>query len=152
MKSFLRIALLLLVSAATAQQIGAYQHGTVIRMRMSECMPSHHAFLTTFGGQAAPAIPEACPEYTLLSDKVVFIIVGRSSGQLIPLADVIDFRVRTNELAVRVDDAKHESRFNIKEMVLRSDWDLIQKHIANELNNPEAVADQMLVSKTRDAR
>ncbi len=85
---------------------GVYQHGTVVRMRMGECLP-RHGFLVTMSGQAPQTAPEVCPEYTLISDKVVFVIVGRSSNQLVPLADVVDFRFNNNEIALRVDDARH---------------------------------------------
>jgi len=64
----------------------------------------------------------------------VFLIVGKSSNQLVPLAEVIDFRIQNKELAVRVDDARKESKFAIKEMTLRSEWELIQKHIEDQLN------------------
>jgi hypothetical protein len=114
---------------------GVYQHGTVVRMRMADCLPAHHGFISTFGGPANAA-QEACPEYTLLSDKVVYVIVGRSSDQLVPLADEVDFRLHNNELALRIDDAKRESKFDIKEMILRSEWDLVQKHITNQLTVP----------------
>jgi hypothetical protein len=60
--------------------------------------------------------------------------VGKSSNQLVPLAEVIDFRIQNKELAVRVDDARKESKFAIKEMTLRSEWELIQKHIEDQLN------------------
>jgi len=33
-----------------------------------------------------------------------------------------------------VDDARKESKFAIKEMTLRSEWELIQKHIEDQLN------------------
>ena len=113
---------------------GIYQHGTVVRMRMVDCMPAHHGFMTVMSGSApVQAAAEVCPEYTLVSDKVVFVIVGKSSNQLIPLADVVDFRFDKNELGMRIDDARHESKFNIKEMILRSDWELIQKHIKDEI-------------------
>ena len=79
-------------------------------------------------------VEEGCPEYTLVTDKVVFLIVGKSSNQLVPLAEVIDFRIQNKELAVRVDDARKESKFAIKEMTLRSEWELIQKHIEDQLN------------------
>ncbi len=52
-----------------------------------------------------------------------------------PLAEVIDFRIQKKETAVRVDDARKESKFTIKEMTLRSEWELIQKHIENQLND-----------------
>jgi hypothetical protein len=127
------LASVLLSSAAWA---GVYQHGTVVRMHMGQCMPEHHGFMLAMSGGGPQNAPEACPEYTLVSEKVVYVIVGRSTNQLVPLADQIDFRLQSAELAVRVDDAKHESKFGIKEMILRSQWDLIQKHIAEQLASP----------------
>jgi len=131
--------------------LGVYQHGTVVRMRMADCTSSHRALAAAFGPPAAAEMAaEACPEYTLVSDKVVYVIVGRSSNQLIPLADVIDFRLHNNEMAVRVDDAKHEVKFSIKEMILRSEWDLVQKHIMDELNaTPHATDDTTAREQTR---
>lgn len=122
---------------ALAGQFGVYAHGTVVRMRMGDCISMRRGFMASFGppqGQVA----EACPEYTLVSDKVVYVIVGRSSDQLVPLADVIDFRLHDNEILVRLDDARHESKFSIKEMVLRSDWDMLQKRVSEQLNGPPA--------------
>jgi hypothetical protein len=127
---------------------GVYQHGTVVRMRMGDCLPVHRGFMVAFGG-ASPVEAEACPEYTLLSEKVVYVIVGQSSDQLIPLADVIDFRLHKNEMAVRVDDAKRESKFTIKEMVLRSEWDLVQKHIADQLSAPARSLDDGLILRSQ---
>lgn len=128
------MCLALTVGCVPMARAGTYQHGTVVRMRMGECLPAHHGFMQAFGPpQSQPGI-EVCPEYTLVSDKVVYVIVGRSSDQLVPLADVIDFRLRNNEMAVRVDDAKRESKFSIKEMILRSEWDRVQRHIADQLS------------------
>ena len=124
------------IPMSAAEPLGVYQHGTVVRMRMGDCLPAHRGMMLAFAGPAAQMSEETCPEYTLVSDKVVFVIVAKSSNQLIPLADVIDFRFHNNELAVRVDDAKHESKFSIREMILRSEWDLVQKHIAEQLGNP----------------
>jgi hypothetical protein len=139
------------VQIAQAEHLGVYQQGTVVRMRMSECTFPPHGFLAAFGSPQSPTPTEVCPEYTLVSDKVVFVIIGRSSNQFIPLADVIDFRFHNNELAVRVDDAKHESKFSIKEMILRSEWDLVQKHIKDELNRPtHASEDRMLTAGTEE--
>jgi hypothetical protein len=90
-----------------------------------------------FGGPATMVGQETCPEYTLVSNEVVFVIVGKSSNQLIPLAETIDFRLQKNELAVRVDDAKHEARFAIKEMIVRSEWERIQRHIDDQMRVPE---------------
>jgi hypothetical protein len=116
-------------------QIGIYQHGTVVRMHMGECIGAGHGFMMAFGGPSTPMSPEPCPEYTLVSDHVVFVIVGKMSNSLIPLAQTIDFRFHKNELAVRVDDAKHEAKFAIKEMMVRSDWDRVQRHIEEKMKD-----------------
>jgi hypothetical protein len=137
MKATLLLALawtLTSVSIASAAPIGIYQHGTVVRMRMGDCALMHRGFMTTFGPPQASANEGVCPEYILVTDKVVFVIVGKSSNQLVPLAEIIDFRFQNKELAVRVDDARHESKFAIKEMTLRSEWERVQKHIEDQLN------------------
>lgn len=119
-------------------QIGIYQHGSVIRMRMGDCMLAHRGFIAGFGGSpAAQPIQDSCPEYTLVTSNVVYVIVGKSSDQIIPLTETIDFRLQKNELAVRLDDAKHESKFAIKEMVTRSDWERIQRHIDEQIKAAE---------------
>ncbi len=135
MKCTLLLVLLLSgISVALAAPIGIYQHGTVVRMRMGDCTLMHRGFMNQFGPPQAAMAEEGCPEYTLVTDKVVYLIVGKSSNQLVPLAEVIDFRIQNKELAVRVDDARKESKFAIKEMTLRSEWELIQKHIEDQLN------------------
>ncbi len=116
-----------------AAQMGIYQHGSVVRMHMGDCMAAQHGFMGNFGGPSNPTAPDACPEYTLISNSVVYVIVGRSSTQLIPLAETIDFRFHKNELMVRVDDARKESKFTIKEMIVRSEWDRVQRHIDQHL-------------------
>src|ERR1700690_3727304 len=117
-------------------QSGIYQHGTVVRMRMSECILVHRGFMAAIGGVPVQAAEELCPEYTLVSDKVVFVIVGKWANQMVPLAEVIDFRFHNNELAVRIDDARHETRFSIKEMTLRPQWELVQKHMDEQSSAP----------------
>jgi hypothetical protein len=139
MKFTLLLALVILttgISVAWAAPIGIYQHGTVVRMRMGDCLLAHRGFITAFGPPQPTVDEGTCPEYTLVTDKVVFVIVGKSSNQLVPLAEIIDFRFQNRELAVRVDDARKESKFAIKEMTLRSQWDLIQKRIEDELSDP----------------
>ena len=98
--TFLLIVVFCSLQIVQAKDLGVYQRGTVVRMRMGDCALSQHGFMATFGGPAAQ-VADNCPEYTLVSEKVVFIIVGRSSNQLIPLADVIDFRFHNSDLAVR---------------------------------------------------
>ncbi len=143
-------ALLLLSLPSLAAPLGIYQHGTVVRMRLGDCALTHRGFISAFGGPQSQVPGETCPEYTLVSDKVVYVIVGRGSHQLVPLAEVIDFRIRKNELAVRVDDARHESKFVIKEMILRSQWDLMKKRLEEELSESRhEPADPSLVLKRR---
>ncbi len=148
--TMLLVLLVASFSVAFAAPIGVYQHGTVVRMRMGDCVLMHGGFMTAFGPpQAAPA-EGPCPEYTLVTDKVVFVIVGKSSNQLVPLAEIIDFRFQKKELAVRVDDARRESKFAIKEMTLRSEWDLMQKHIEQELNeSPRQPVDALMTLRSR---
>jgi hypothetical protein len=147
---WLLIVLFCSVPFAWAEHLGVYQHGTVMRMRMGECIFAHRGFMATMSGQPGLTSPDVCPEYTLVSDKVVYIIVGESSNHLIPLADVIDFRLQKNQLAVRLDDARHESKFSIKEMILRSEWDLVQKHMTDELCAPPRSADDILTTRSRN--
>jgi hypothetical protein len=135
------IALICSWQTSRAQSLGVYQNGTAVRMKMADCLPSHHGFLATFGGQQMPVGEDACPEYTLISDKVVYVIVGSSSNQVIPLADIIDFRIHKNEIGIRLDDANRESRFAIKEMMLRSEWEQMRKHILEQLDAPPRTAD-----------
>ena len=148
MKSTLLFALVLTsISMALAAPIGVYQHGTVVRMRMGDCMLVHRGFMNQFGPPQVAAVEESCPEYTLVTDKVVFFIVGKSSNQLVPLAEVIDFRLQKKEVAVRLDDAKHETKLRVKEMMVRSDWDRLQRHMDEQM---KASADHEEPIKTRD--
>jgi hypothetical protein len=68
----------------------------------------------------------------------------------VPLAEVIDFRLQNKDLAVRVDDARKESKFAIKEMTLRSEWELIQKHIEDRLKEPPQPVDTSLALRSRE--
>jgi hypothetical protein len=136
-KMLLLILFLGTFRALSPAQMGVYQRGSVVRMHMGDCLLAHHGFMVAFGGPAAPDIQEACPEYTLVSNSVVFVIVGKSSNQLIPLAETIDFRLHKHELAVRVDDAKKETKFTIKEMIVRSEWDRIQRHVDEQMRASE---------------
>ena len=54
---------------------------------------------------------------------MVYVIGGKTSEQLIPLAEETRFRLHKNEMLIRIDDAAKESHFHIKAMVLRPEWD-----------------------------
>lgn len=68
-----------------------------------------------------------CAEYVLVGEKVVYIISGKSSAQLMPRAEVTRFRLQKNEMLIRVEDALKESHFHIKAMMLRPDWERNQR-------------------------
>jgi hypothetical protein len=75
------------------------------------------------------------------------VVVGKSSSQLILLSETIDFRLHKKEVAVRLDDAKHETKLRVKEMMVRSDWDRLQRHMDEQM---KASADHEEAIKTRD--
>jgi len=111
------------LAIALAAPIGGYQQGLVVRMHMGDCLIMHRGSIMKQFGPPQGGGSDTCPEYTLVTDRVVFIIVGKSSNQLVPLAEVIDFRLQNHELLVRVDDDHKESRFAVREMTLRSEWE-----------------------------
>jgi hypothetical protein len=95
--------------------------GTVIKMRMTGCI-AQKSFMAAMSGTPAQAL-STCPEYTVMSDKVVYVVVGRRAEEFIPLAENIEFLIRKNELVTFSDDEKSKSHFLIQQMTLRSDWD-----------------------------
>lgn len=101
----------------------ARQEGTIVRMRMTECLELQHKFMAQMSGGANPDAGSLCPEYVLVTEKVVYVISGKSSEQLIPLAEVTRFRLQKNEMLIRVDDAPKESHFHIRAMVMRQEWE-----------------------------
>ena len=134
--------LVLLCSTARAEKIGVYHHGTIVRMHMGDCLPDH-GIVSALSGNSHPQVPEVCPEYTLVSDKVVYVIVGKPSKDVLPLAQEVGFRIRKNELAVRVDDDYRETRFLVREMILRADWDqMTQQKVAHRRYSMPVLEDQ----------
>ena len=124
-KALFWFALSLATSHALALTPGhRYEQGTVLRMHMGECITAQHGFMAAMSGSPVQQSAEMCPEYTLATDKAVYVIVGKGSTDIIPLARVISFRFDRNELAVRFDDERRETRFRIKEMELRTEWEL----------------------------
>lgn len=116
--------LFIFLANSAAQQIGIYRHGTIVRMHMGDCLPDH-GIVAALSGNSRPQATEVCPEYTLVSEKVVYVIVGKPSKDVLPLAEDVDFRIRKNEIAVRADDAARETHFLVREMIMRADWDLM---------------------------
>lgn len=92
-------------------------------MRMTDCLGPQHGFMAAMSGSGKVETGEMCPEYVLVGDRVAYVISGKTSDQLIPLAEVTRFRLLKNEMLIRIDDASKESHFHIKAMVLRPEWE-----------------------------
>ena len=123
MKRMLFCILVFAFPGLLAAQARPAQQGTIIRMRMTDCLGPQHGFMATMSGGGKVEAGALCPEYVLVSDRVVYVISGKGSDQLVPLAENTRFRLQKNEMLIRVDDAPKESRFHIKAMVLRPEWD-----------------------------
>ncbi|MBZ5705966.1 MAG: hypothetical protein LAN63_11470 [Acidobacteriia bacterium] len=118
-------------------QSRVHQHGTIVRMRMAPCLLAPHGFMAALSGTSRQQdTGELCPEYVLVADKVVFVIVGKTSNAIVPLAETTAFRLQNNELLVRIDDERHETRFTIREMVLRSEWGRVHPSVVEETGDP----------------
>ena len=123
MKRTLCCILLVTFSLTLSAQTRIHQEGTIVRMRMTDCLGPQHGFMAAMsgGGKTEPAL--LCPEYVLVADKVVYVISGKPSDQLLPLAEITRFRFQKNEMLIRVDDAAKETHFHIKAMVMRPEWE-----------------------------
>ena len=115
------------LSALLAAENRSREQGTIVRMRMGDCVAAQHPFMNALSGSNRGPSGDACPEYVLVTDKVVYVIVGKTSDQLVPLAETTRFHFQNNEVLIRLDDARRESRFHVKEMVLRQTWDRNQQ-------------------------
>ncbi len=134
MKRTLICILVLAFPGYLAAQSHSHEEGTIVRMRMTDCMGPQHGFISVMSGDRTVEAGMQCPEYVLVGERVVYVISGRTSDQLIPLAEVTRFRIQKNELLIRIDDASKESRFHIKAMVLRPEWDRNQMLAEEEAN------------------
>jgi len=124
MKRFLPLIILLCVlPISLAAENRSHQQGTIVRMRMTDCIASQHPLMEALSGSNRGPSGELCTEYVLVTDKVVYVIVGKTSDQLVPLAEITRFHFQNNEVLIRVDDARRESHFHVKAMMLRPEWD-----------------------------
>jgi len=106
---------------------GAPQEAVIVRMRLVVCPGPQHSFMMALSGSARVGPQDPCPEYTLLTEKIAYIVIGRASNQLVPLAETTKFRFQNREMLIRAGDSNHESHFMIKEMLLRSEWERVQQ-------------------------
>ncbi len=123
MKRTLFCMLVLAFPVCLLAQSHSHEEGTIVRMRMTDCMGPQHGFMAVMSGDRMVEAGLQCPEYVLVGDRVVYVISGRTTDQLIPLAEVTRFHIQKNEILIRIDDASKESHFRIKAMVLRPEWD-----------------------------
>jgi hypothetical protein len=141
--TFLFVFVLSAAAVMQAQSRWSFK-GTVIRMRMTGCV-LQSGFKASF--EAIPMTVGNCPEYTVMSSKVVYVVVGRRTQAFIPLAEDLDFVIRNNEIVIFSNDEKAKSRFVIQEMVLRGDWDreqerkelearVMERSVSYEVRNP----------------
>jgi hypothetical protein len=143
-----RIAFLFVFALSAAAVMQAQSQwsfkGTVIRMRMTGCV-LQSGFKASF--EANPMTVGSCPEYTVMSSKVVYVVVGRRTQAFIPLAEDLDFVIRDNEIVNFSNDEKAKSRFVIQQMMLRGDWDreqerkelearVMERSVSYEVRNP----------------
>lgn len=89
--------------------------------------------MMALSGSARVRPEDPCPEYTLLTEKIAYVIVAKSSSQLVPLAEATTFRIQDKQLYIRTDDANHETRFTIRAMMLRADWEREQQRGDQEM-------------------
>jgi hypothetical protein len=127
----------------------ARQEGMIVRMRTADCLGNQHGVMATLSGAGRVQTGEQCPEYVLVTEKVVYTIVGKSSDQLVPLAEVTRFRLQNNEMLIRVDDSRRENHFHIKDMMLRADWERIQTHMQEEMAETPQRQDAAMLLNSR---
>jgi hypothetical protein len=114
------IAVVFAVGCTAIGQVRTFR-GTVVRMKISECS-RQHTFVSAMSGTNI-VTTETCPEYTVMTEKVVYVLVGRKSEEFIPLAEDIILHVRKNDFVVISEDERTQSHFAVKQMTLRQDWE-----------------------------
>ena len=156
MKRFSLLWIFFLSSAVAlpAQDSWAFK-GTVVKMKMADCMPER-GFRATMSG--VPVLKQSCPQYTVLSSRVVYVLLGRHREEFMPLAEDVHFAIRKNEVWFFGGKEKVQSRFVVQQMLLRSDWDRqqelrelekqkLERRVSYESRNPPQAA--MVVSIPR---
>jgi len=131
------LLILILWSSPVLLAVPALQQGTVVRMKMVDCYRPGRGFMAAMSGAARAPTGDLCPQYILVTDQVVYVILGKKSSALVPLADVTKFRLQNNEMLIRIDDANHESHFNIMEMMLRPAWERAQLLEEQQASEPQ---------------
>lgn len=145
-----RVPLLLTFLLCAAAFLPAENHwivqGTAVRMKLADCLPER-GFRATMSGM--PVVKDSCPQYTVMSSRVVYVILGRHPEEFMPLAQNVHFAIRKNEVLVFGKNNKVQSHFVVKQMMLRSDWEREQalreradqkpeRSVSYDMNHPSA--------------
>ena len=88
------LALAVLLPVYLGAETRAHEQGVIVRMRTADCLVGQHPLMDALSGTSRGPVGEQCPEYVLVSDKVVYVIIGKTSDQLVPLAESTFFRVQ----------------------------------------------------------
>lgn len=123
-----RLPLLLTFLVCAAVLLPAQEHwafkGTVVKMKMSDCLPEG-GFRAAMSGTAM--LRKSCPQYTVLSSRVVYVLLGRHQSEFMPLAEDVPFTIHKNEALFFGGKEKVQSRFVVQQMMLRSEWERRQQ-------------------------
>lgn len=130
MKRFPLLVTFLLWAAVLlpAQDHWAFK-GTVVKMKMADCLPDG-GFRAAMSGTTM--LRKSCPQYTVLSSRVVYLLLGRHQSEFMPLAEDVHFTIRKNEALFFGGKEKVQSRFVVQQMLLRSEWERRQQVRASE--------------------
>jgi hypothetical protein len=90
-------------------------------MEMKNCTQDRGFVSAMSGNKVVSSRP--CPEYIVMSEKVVYVLVGRKAGEFMPLAEDVTFIVNDGDVTVAYQDEKNRSHFAVRRMVLREDWE-----------------------------
>ncbi len=149
MKRITLLCILMMSVSALAQAQGQWSFkGTVTKMRMIDCSPQRSVMAAMSG--MPQMVVNTCPEYTVVSDKVVYVVVGKHANEFIPLAENVDFQIRKNELVTLSDDEKSRSHFVIQQMTMRSEWDREEARREKEKDPAAKTTERSVSYETRN--
>jgi hypothetical protein len=150
MKRFLMLWIFLLCSAVMLPAESQWSFkGTVVKMKMADCMPER-GFRAAMSGVSV--LKRSCPQYTVLSSQVVYVLLGRHDDEFMPLAKDVPFAIHKNEVLFFAGNKKAQSRFVIQQMIFRKDWDRQQELRELERQQVEHNVSYQVPSSRRPSR
>ena len=126
------LPVLILITAATvhAKDKPAYQNGVLIKMDSASCGAEEKGGGTVTGeilgtdGQHKKTQELLCQEYTLQTDRLIFLIRAKNEKHpaLLPIGETAQFRLHKDRLLLRVPEADGKEReYVVVSMTPRSD-------------------------------